>query len=238
MKFVLLIAAALTIESQIAWTQEMACHTIRRGDTVAQVALRLTGNADDRSEPWFQILDPAASRFVSKAYYDHIRPGWRACIIRSGASTTVRPELASVSSNIDLNLVLWAALVAAIALAGGMAGEHLQHRETVVQAMKIFGERFISEFERPLIHPGREEPMIQSRLRFHPGRGQLDVWLAPGTGRHYPNLLDHKQNVLYDVGRIMQTLVDQPFAVAPLYANGRWVVVPFQLKSSNPGRWP
>ena len=31
---------------------------------------------------WAPFIDPARSGFVAKTRYDHIRPGWRACILR------------------------------------------------------------------------------------------------------------------------------------------------------------
>ena len=48
MTFVLLILASLAVGPQIALAQGTACHTIRRGDTVAQLAQRLTGDAENR----------------------------------------------------------------------------------------------------------------------------------------------------------------------------------------------
>jgi hypothetical protein len=238
MKYVLLIVASLAAGPQIALAQDVACHTIRRGDTVAEVARRLTGDPESRRAPWFQILDPVASRFVAKAQYDYVQPGWRACIIGGDGSAPGGSAPASAVSRatraIDVSLALWALLVAAIAVAGGMATKHLQHRKAVVQGMRIFGDRFVSEFERSLIHRDRGKPPIQSRFRFHPSRGQLEVLIAPGAGRRYPNLLDHRQNVVYDVGRILQTLADQPFTIGSLHAHGRWVVVPFTLKSLEP----
>jgi hypothetical protein len=230
MNHALLIAAAFVAGSHAVGAQGTACYTIQRGDTVAEVAWRLTGKSDNRHQPWFQIIDPAAARIVAKSQYDYVQAGWRACLVTTGASTPV-PSVAAraATRRIDLNLVLWTALIAAIALGGRLADQHLQHREALLRAMKAFGERFIAEFERPLIQQGRHERPIQSQLRFRPSRGQLEVRLAPGAGRRYPNLQDHKQNVLYDLGRILQTLSNQPFVAGSLYPHGRWVVVPFQL---------
>jgi hypothetical protein len=58
----------------------------------------------------------------------------------------------------------------------------------------------------------------------------LEILLAPGDGRRYPNLADHKANFAYDVFRVLQLLRDQPFACAPPYAHGGWVVVPFHFQ--------
>ena len=64
-----------------ALAQPLACSTIRPGQTAAQVAARIAGRAQSRHEPWFQIVDPAAKRFIPKAHYDLIHPGWQACIV-------------------------------------------------------------------------------------------------------------------------------------------------------------
>ena len=54
--------------------------------------------------------------------------------------------------------------------------------------------------------------------------------LAPGEGRRYPNLSDHRKNVEYDVGRIVRLLADDSFVRDPLYAHAEWVVVPFRFR--------
>ena len=61
---------------------------------------------------------------------------------------------------------------------------------------------------------------------------QVEVLLAPRGGRPYPNLVDHKQNVEYDVERVLRVLEDQRFVAGPLYAQGQWVVVPLYLQVS------
>jgi hypothetical protein len=61
------------------------------------------------------------------------------------------------------------------------------------------------------------------------------VLLAPRDGRRYPNLADHRKNVEYDVTRVLQLMKDPPFVQGEMYTQGRWVVVPFQLKA-NPGQ--
>ena len=51
---------------------------------------------------------------------------------------------------------------------------------------------------------------VRSALRCNVRRSRFDVLLAPGQGRRYPNLMDHKKNVEYDVARVM----DIPYADA------------------------
>ena len=71
---------------------------------------------------------------------------------------------------------------------------------------------------------------MRSRLRTGARRGRFDILLAPGKGRRYPNLSDHRQNVEYDVARVMQVLADDSFVSGPLYTHAEWVVVPFQFQ--------
>jgi hypothetical protein len=58
----------------------------------------------------------------------------------------------------------------------------------------------------------------------------LDILVAPSTGRSYPNLADHRNNVEYDVERILAQLGDGQFVNGPLYAEGEWVVIPFRFR--------
>ena len=52
--------------------------------------------------------------------------------------------------------------------------------------MKLYAERFVEEFERPLMQPHLSHRPIQSRLRLKPGRARFDVCLAPEAGLRYP----------------------------------------------------
>jgi hypothetical protein len=97
--------------------------------------------------------------------------------------------------------------------------------------MKVFGDRFISEFERPLFRRCADEPSLRSRLRFAPRRQTVEVLLAPADGRTYPNLSDHRKNVEYDVERVLRLLRNATFKTGPLYAEGPWVVIPFRLET-------
>ena len=97
--------------------------------------------------------------------------------------------------------------------------------------MRGFGDRFIAEFERPLFRRSAVDPAVKSRLRFAPSRHRLEVLLAPADGRTYPNLVDHRKNVEYDVERVQQILRDEPFVSGPLYAEGSWVVIPFRFET-------
>ena len=125
------------------------------------------------------------------------------------------------------DVVLWIALVLAIAMIGSGLHDYVRDRTAPLQR---FGERFVREFARPLVQVRPSEPVVEARLRIRPHRAQVDVLLAPGGGRNYPNLVDHRQNVEYDVERVLLALEDQRFGHGPLYAQGRWVVVPLHLQ--------
>jgi hypothetical protein len=109
--------------------------------------------------------------------------------------------------------------------------DHLARRRTTTIVMRHFADRFVHEFERPLVRYEAGERPLKSRLRCGLRQGRFDILLAPGDGRRYPNLSDHKKNVEYDVARVQQALADASFVSGPLYAQAGWVVVPFQFKA-------
>lgn len=221
---VVLLACAVLIAARAAVAQPLRCSAIRPGDTATQVAQRITGDARSTWESWFQIVDPATSRVVPKASYDYVRAGWHACVV-----TDTRTVAPSVNSN-SINFALWAALLGLIALATHSADHYFSDRAKVLSAMRQFGQRFVQEFERPLIGPDTSARPIQSVLRLVPHSARLDILIAPAAGHRYPNLTDHRNNVDYDLKRVLHLLQDQPFINGPPYMNGPWVVLPFQLK--------
>jgi hypothetical protein len=107
---------------------------------------------------------------------------------------------------------------------------YASRRRSVSIVMEHFALRFLREFERPLIQRPAEHP-VRSQLRLSPARARLEILLAPGQGRRYPNLSDHKKNMEYDVVRILQVLADDSFVRDPLYTQAGWVVVPFRFKA-------
>ena len=206
------------------------CHPIQPGDTAALLAQRLTGNPENRLEPWFRILDPVAQRVISKSQYHLIRPGWLACVAvppSEGQFTKADSEPA-----IDFVFVFWwAGFCLFITLIAWLAIErHIQKTQTMRDRMRLFGEMFIREFEQPLVSYGSSERPIRSRVRCMPHRRRLDILIAPDWGHHYPNLSDHKKNVEYDVDRIVQRLCQEPFVTGRLHTQGPWVVIPFEFK--------
>jgi hypothetical protein len=212
---------------------EWACYPIQAGDTAARLAVRLTGSAESRHQAGFQIADPASPRFLSKAQYDDIRPGWLACIVRdsmsAGTSDAEYMDVMGAGGPSLMTIVL-------LALAGGVLsyiGDRYWHdRQAAVGVMTHFGEAFIAEFERPLVQSPSGERPIQHQLRVKPHQGRVEVLLAPGAGRRYPNLSDQRQNLEYDVARVLDALRGQPFVSGRLQQQGPWVVVPLQFTRS------
>lgn len=268
--FVLILAAAPSAASS-----QSVCHPIRGGETATQLARRITGDARNVYQPWFQVAD-RASRFVPKSQYDRIRAGWRACIVKEVIDSSVRvtpasqretleapdvlagrPQPAAANtvrpiggiglppewtanalrpiSGVNLMVVWLAAAVIVPLFAWRLLDNYVSRRNTKAIVMKHFAYRFVSEFERPLIQQPQEHP-VRSLVRLSPVRARLDILLAPGQGRRYPNLSDHRKNVEYDVLRIARVLADDSFVRDPLYTQAGWVVVPFRFKVSRKHR--
>ncbi len=243
-------AVALTVTAgvQPALANRLTCFVIQPGDTAAHLALLFTGDVAHRHEPWFQIVDPAASRFISKAEYGRILPGWHVCIaegrvrsdvipVKGGpgqAARRVQTTWADISRNlatVGLIDVVWGLpLLLVMLLAWRFATKYANDRRTRVLLMTLFGNRFIREFERPLMRPGSAGRAVESRLRFMPRQRRLDILLAPRDGRRYPNLSDHRKNVEYDVGRVLQRLRDERVVGERLSGQGRWVIVRCRFK--------
>src|SRR5215467_8059430 len=107
--------------------------------------------------------------------------------------------------------------------------DYLARRKTKSIVVRYFVQRFVDEFERPLVRYDSGERPVRSRVRFSVRRGRFKIFLAPGEGRRYPNLFDHKKNVEYDVARVMGVLADDSFVSGAPYTKAGWIVVPFQF---------
>jgi hypothetical protein len=231
------------------YAEPAACYTIKRGETAASISLRLTGDTQQRHEPWFQIVDPSHSRVLRKSQYSQLQPGWVACIPSSRLSVewvrerpTKTEDAAASDAHLEAVLrgvpafVWWGVAAAVVIWVMYAARCYATRRRAIVAMMQRFGERFVLEFERPLIQPGREHP-VESRLRVIPRRKKLEIFLAPTGRRRYPNLSDHRKNVAYDAERVVRLLKDKRFAGGQLGAQGRWVVIAchFRIESDQKG---
>jgi hypothetical protein len=246
---VMLVALAALGAAQTVLAEPLYCTAIRPGETAAQVAQRITGDAGSTRESWFQIVDPATSRFVQKGRYVYARAGWHACVATALSDMAAQPvggvgasrfqrvrvayaDIVRLIQSPDSDLGLWLVLLALIAVATHSADHYFRDREQVLKTMEQFSRKFVREFERPLAGGDGDLSArpIQSRLRFAPHSSRLDILIAPGTGHRYPNLTDHRNNVEYDLKRVLSVLRDEPFVNGHPYMDGRWVVLPFQLK--------
>ena len=126
--------------------------------------------------------------------------------------------------------MLWlCAAVVVLWLGWRIVDDYLARRKTASIVVRYFVHRFVDEFERPLVRYDVEERPVRSRLRCGARLRRFDILLAPGEGRRYPNLSDHKKNVEYDVARVMHVLGDDSFVSGALYTQAGWIVVPFQF---------
>ena len=210
----------------------------------------MTGSVQQTYEPWFQIVD-AYSRVVPKSHYGRIQAGWRACIPslrlvvdrhREHGQTTVNGAAASVGilQAFAASIVAgawWGVAVLVVMLLAHAGWQYVNRRQAIVSTMRRFGERFVAEFERPLVTPGCEERAVESRLRTIPRRQRLEILLAPTGRRRYPNLSDHRSNVTYDAERIVRLLKDDRFVGGQLSDHGKWVVIAchFEIRPEQKG---
>lgn len=221
----------------------MVCHAVHRGDTASAIARRLTGRAQNRHEPWFQIYDPGAARFIPKRAYERIQPGWQACIAQQApayapeaAPTHVARSLHGQPAGPLAVLTLmgvqgwwWLAfLCAGATLMWTLAQNHGSRRQATVRALEQFGRTFVREFERPLMQQRSGASPVQAKLHIPHGR-RLEIHLAPSAGYRYPNLSDHRQNVEYDIQRVVAVVSDLRFTSGEPVARGRWVIIPFHF---------
>ena len=209
----------------------LTCYPIRPGDTAARLAQRFTGNAvqpapalvsyrraDDGDLDSEEPLRPHPGR-VARVRGDGDAErrisvaALRGRHLESARAVAARCQASADSDRPQLSLVGDTAIVAVsgLVLAWVVARKYIVRRQACLETMKGFGDRFISEFERPLFRRCADEPRVRSRLRFAPRRHRLEVLLAPADGRTYPNLSDHRRNVEYDVERVLRLLRNAPF---------------------------
>ena len=226
-----------------ASAQPFVCNAVRPGDTAARLAARLTNNAANRHAPWFQIFDPATSRFVSKDEYDVILPGWRVCIAREVISSpayqnniaptharTTAPPLPGRLAVVLTYWWVWALGVVALLPALPATKRYFDEQRAMRNTMTRFAAIFVREFDRPLPRRHAADRPVTARLRCAPYRGRVEILLAPNRGHTYPNVLDHKKNLDYDIERVLRIVPHQPFVRGEPYARGEWVVIPFRVK--------
>jgi hypothetical protein len=232
------IAAALGSARPASAVPRFICYTVQQGDTAAEIARRVTGDARNRHDPWFQILDPATSRLIPKTEYQQIHPGWRVCLAEGMIGVTPIQQPAAPIWKKLAGMVFaigwwWVPLLCSgAALVGTIAQSYSDRRQATLATLERFGNTFVREFQRPLVQQPGGDPPLRSQLRMTSHGERLEVLLAPNEGGRYPNLADHRKNVEYDVERVVTLLDDKRFVCGQLAARGSWVVIPFRLNAN------
>jgi len=233
---VLTVVLLLFCAAPCAEAQNFVCWPIARGDTASGLALRLTGDADRAYSDAFQIRDPSRRMFVPKSHYQRLSTDWQVCVATRAVKSQLlapAPAAAAVTpaerSPDDVTFALKIALAVLSILLTGLAAAGYAAARSIPPVMQRAGEEFVSAFARPLIDPSSSVPPIAVRLRFVRHAQQLEISIAPGEGRRYPNLVDHKRNVEYDVNRVMRLLGSHFVVSDRLRAAGKWVVVRIRL---------
>jgi hypothetical protein len=224
--------AFLLVCPRVNAAPQLICLNAQPGDTAAVLALRLTNDSTDQHQPWFQVFNPATARWIAKIDYGRLKAGWRACVPASHFAqqrlvVQRRGQLAAVVRAIGW---WWFPFTMSVtALVWSIFDGYDDRRRKMSRDLEDFGKTFIQEFERPLLEQSATEPPVLSRLDVLTRRRRLEILLAPGNGRRYPNLSDHRKNLEYDVDRVITTLADRRFVLGDFAAQGPWVVIPFRL---------
>ena len=232
------------------------CHPVQPGDSASAISIRLTQSHRGWHEPGFQIFDPIAARFIPKARYRRIQPGWQVCVVESLLSSPVSSSDRRVSadrhdvprtvavpapaSTVRASVPVrwwWLTLLAMTPVMTWAVFKTAASRsDTVARTLETFGADFIREFERPLIDERACQPALYSEISVSPRTRSMEVLLAPTGGRRYPNLEDHLINVEYDIRRVLTLLDDRRFSCGPIRSQGPWVAFPFRLIVDSEGR--
>jgi hypothetical protein len=223
-------------------TERFHCYRIRAGDSAADVAKRLTGHRGNLSGSLFQIFD-SHRQLVPPAQYDRIAPGWTVCLAEGRSPTALRtsapaapavsvqqpPAVAELPPTFYDPGMWWFASLVLAATTSLFALNSWRKQLALAHIMQRFGGDFVREFGRPWTQYRGAGALPRARLRINPRQARVEILVAPSRGRTYPNLSDHRSNVEYDVARITASLKHAAFASVEPYAEGEWVVLPFQF---------
>ncbi len=152
-------------------------------------------------------------------------------LARAGAGNGMQSAASGIARRLGVDPTMLWLFTALVASWSGwrIVDGYLAQGKTTAIIVQHFVQRFVDEFERPLVRDGGGERPVRSRLRFGLRRGRFSICLAPGRRRRYPNLSDHKKNVEYDVARVIHVLDDHSFVSRAPYTDADWIVVPFQF---------
>lgn len=234
-----------------ATTERFHCYRIRAGDSAADIAKHLTGHRGDLSGSLFQIFD-SQRQPVPLAQYDKISAGWTVCLAEGRAPAAIRTSVPANPATSVQHMpavaellptfynpddVWWLASIVAAAATSLFALNSWRKQLALAHVMRRFGDDFVREFGRPWTRYRGAGPLPRARIRVNPRQSRIEILVAPSPGRTYPNLSDHRSNVEYDVLRIAAALKHAAFVSNEPYAEGEWVVLPFQFTGRvNQGR--
>lgn len=238
-----------------AGAQPFVCSPIVRGDTAYRLAVRLTGTGATTYSDRFQIRDPARQQFVPKSQYARLSTDWQACVAREpvrsrvlapvvaasvdppAAAPFVPPvvpsAVAPAAMRFDIRWALTFGAVVSLMLLMISAVSSYAAARPMPPAFQRAGEDFLKAFATPLVDPTSAAPPIAGHLRFIRRKKRLEICIAPTGGRRYPNLSDHRKNVVYDVHRVIGIIGAHRVVCDRLHAEGRWVVVSIRLAGPN-----
>jgi hypothetical protein len=157
--------------------------------------------------------------------------GADAGVVIGGSPQPAASDIFRALGGVDLTMLWLCAALGVPWLGWRIADDYLTRRKTAAIVVQYFVHRFVDEFERPLVRYEVGERPVRSRFRRGARLRRFEILLAPGQGRRYPNLSDHKKNVEYDVARVMHVLADNSFVSGAPYTQAGWIVVPFQFRS-------
>ena len=222
------LAVLLSSAPVLVARQSFVCSPIYAGETLPAVALRLTGKTANLYQPWFRIAD-ASGRFVPQSQYIGPRGNWRVCLPADSRYLPSRPMPGASRPEGRMSELGFAARIAVatflIVLPWLVLDEYVGKTRPVPAPLRDYAQCFVSTFARPLLGRSSTLSPIRSRLRYLPASQEVEVLIAPGSGRRYPNLSDHRVNVEYDVRRVLRLLDDRLVVTRPLRLEGQWVVV-------------
>jgi hypothetical protein len=202
---------------------------------VAAKAIPVKGpDVGDASEAPESPESPESARALATSAALAVPAALPAAAAFAGTADRSRPlafHLVRTIGSVDLIIVWLGAALAVPWFGWRLVDGYLARRKTAAIVMRHFADRFVAEFERPLVRYDVAQRPVRSRLRFKARPGRFDILLAPGDGRRYPNLSDHKKNLEYDVARVLQVLSDESFVSRALYMQAEWVVVPFIFRA-------
>jgi hypothetical protein len=220
------IGLVVLVTAAPAPAQSLVCSPVYADETGPAVAFRLTGDPDNLYQPWFRFAD-ATGRLVPQSQHTQMRADWQVCLARDiTRATDTLPVIVSDGRRSDIEVAVRIGLaVFLILLPWALLAEHLRQTRPVPIPMRHHAHRFIDAFARPLLLQSSTDAPIRSRPRYQPARREVEILIAPGAGRRYPNLSDHRGNVEYDVRRVLCLLENCLVVSRPLRVEGQWVVI-------------